>query len=241
MHARSYPVPRNVLFASSTAMAALLLIAAAGGEEAPEEIPLEEARIYWEFNSTDDDLGVHVFLDGEDWRKIKIKNPNGKTIFEVKGKGPYKDLGLTELFYEGAEPALSEVPLEDLLELFPEGDYEFSGKYVEGEKVTGTWAFTHAVPAGPVVDSTVSAGPSVEISWELVTDSAPGFPDLPIDITGYQVIVGSFQVTLPDTATSVTVPPEYVASLGAGTHDFEVLAIEAGANQTISSDTFILP
>jgi hypothetical protein len=31
--------------------------------------------IYWEYNSSVNDLGVHVFLDGEDWRELKIINP----------------------------------------------------------------------------------------------------------------------------------------------------------------------
>ena len=74
------------------------------------------ARIYIEYNSTPQDLGYHVSLDGEDWRSLKIVNPKGKTIFEVSGKAAYKELGMTELFFEGAEPALSEVPLRELLD-----------------------------------------------------------------------------------------------------------------------------
>jgi hypothetical protein len=60
------------------------------------------ARVLFEYNSSANDLGVHVFLDGEDWKRLRIVNPNGRTIFEVEGKGPYRELGLTELFFEGA-------------------------------------------------------------------------------------------------------------------------------------------
>src|SRR5688572_8906264 len=66
-----------------------------------DEIQLEVAQIFFEYNSTDNDLGVHVFLDGEDWKKMKITKPNGHKIFEVKGKGPYATFGMTELFFEG--------------------------------------------------------------------------------------------------------------------------------------------
>jgi hypothetical protein len=45
-------------------------------------------------------------------------------------------------------------------------------------------------------------------------------------------------VTLPATATHVTVPPEFVDSLESGEHDFEVLAIDASGNQTITEGTF---
>jgi hypothetical protein len=36
----------------------------------------------------------------------------------------------------------------------------------------------------------------------------------------------------------VTVPPEFVASLPSGSNQFEVLAIEASGNQTITEGTF---
>jgi len=36
----------------------------------------------------------------------------------------------------------------------------------------------------------------------------------------------------------MTVPPEFVATLAAGEHDFEVLAIEASGNQTLTEGTF---
>ncbi len=53
--------------------------------------------------------------------------------------------------------------------------------------------------------------------------------------------IGLFQVTVPATTTSVTVPPEFVASLASGVQPYEVLAIEARANQTLIEDTFMVP
>jgi hypothetical protein len=219
-----------------------LIVGATGPDASARPKKLEIAKIFFEYNSSDNDLGVHVFLDGEDWRTLRIVNPDGLTIFEVAGKGPYKELGLTELFFEGAEPSLDEVPLAELLALFPEGKYQFVGKTTGGDDIKGTGTFTHAIPAGP---SNVSAvlGPSnsLVISWDAVTGPPPGFPSKPINIAGYQVIVGSFQVTVPDTTLSVTVSPEFVASLGSGTHGFEVLAIETGGNQTITAGSFTKP
>jgi len=52
------------------------------------------------------------------------------------------------------------------------------------------------------------------------------------------IVEPSFQVTLPATARSVTVSPEFVESLPAGENKFEVLAIEASGNQTITEGTF---
>jgi len=70
---------------------------------------------------------------------------------------------MTELFFEGAEPNLDDVPLEDLLARFPAGDYQLVGRTVEGKRIAGTATLTHAIPAGP---SNVSAavGPATPSS-----------------------------------------------------------------------------
>ena len=137
-------------------------------------------------------------------------------------------MGLSELFFEGAEPTLSDFPLADLLALFPEGTYEFEGRTVDGAEISGEGTLTHAVPAGPDVsasDKTVGAGNSLTIRWQPVTkkatDPAGGvFPDEDIVVVAYQVIVEPFQVTLPATKPpapmSVTVPPEFVENSRTG-------------------------
>lgn len=225
------------------AVAALALGAAeAARASPPDPISLEEARIFFEYNQTADDLGVHVSLDGEDWRQLSIQSPSGQVIFAVKGNGGYKELGMTELFFEGAEPSLSEFPLEELLGLFPEGEYTFSGLTAGEEKIGGVATLTHAVPDGPDVTAQVGANDFVRISWTPVSGPAPGFPVRPIVIAGYQVLVAEkLDVKLPASATSLTLPPELVASLGSGEQQFEVLAIEEGGNQTITESAFVIP
>jgi hypothetical protein len=200
----------------------------------------EVARLYIEYNSSANDLGFHVALDGEDWKSLEIVNPRGKTIFDVHGGGPYAELGLTELFFEGAEPTLDEVPLDELLAKFPEGKYKFIGTTVDGERIARRATFTHAVPAGPVVSSQVN-GNTIVISWTPVTTAPPGFPVTSIQVVGYQVLVDPLDVTLPATSTQLTLPPEFVESLEAGEHPFEVLAIDVSGNQTITEGSFVTP
>jgi hypothetical protein len=227
-------------------LASVLLMTMALGSRASagrriNQVEFEEARLFIEFNSSGNDLGFHVFLDGEDWRSLRIISPNRRTIFDVQGKGGYRRLGMTELFFEGAEPNLDDVPLEELLALFPEGDYQLVGKTVDGERIVGTATLTHAVPGAPEVTARLGANNSLVISWDPVTGPADILPDEEVEITGYQVIVGSFQVTVPASVTSVTVSPEFVGTLDSGEHDFEVLAIEEGGNQTITEGSFTLP
>jgi hypothetical protein len=70
----------------------------------------------------------------------------------------------------------------------------------------------------------------------------PGDLGLNLEIVGYEVIVEEeesekiFKVDLPGDATSVQVPPEFIA-LGEK-FEFEVLAIEKSGNQTITEDEF---
>lgn len=230
---------QRLSIAGALALGGSLILTPAARPVSGQDVQLSISKLYWEYNDSANDLGVHVFLDGENWKKMKITNPDGRKLFEVKGSGPYKDLGLTELFFEGAEPNLDDFPLADLLALFPEGEYEMEGVTVEGEEIEGEVDFSHAIPDGPNVSSQVGANDFLKILWTPVTSPPPGFPALPIQIAGYQVIVGSFQVTLPSHATSVTVPPEFVAALAPGQHPFEVLAIEVSGNQTLTESTFV--
>jgi hypothetical protein len=223
---------------------ATLALSASAWSAAPK---FEEARLFIEYNSTDNDLGFHVFLDAEDWKSVKIVNPLGAVIFEATGKGPYgrPGLGLSELFFEGSEPSLDDVPLEDLLGRFPEGNYQFIGTTASGAVLKATSKFKHAIPAGPLVHTEI-VGDDIVIHWQPVTAPPPGFPNERITIVGYQVIVEPFQVTLPPSTCDasgcqVTLPKEFAASLPAGSHGYEVLAIDASGNQTITADSFDTP
>lgn len=234
-----YHFGQRALFMSIVCLLALVCFPVFSIEGWAAQIPFAKTKIIFELNATDQDLGIQVSLDGEPWRNVRIVNPKGRTIFEVEGKGTLKKFGLTELFVESNEPPLDEVPLEDILALFPAGEYKFFGKTVEGDRLVGTATLTHNIPDGP--GNLSPQGPGVDpnntvVSWDLVTTPAG------VNIVGYQVIVEradelrTFDVKLPATATQVTVPPEF---LEPGTqYKFEVLAIEAGGNQTITESSF---
>ena len=247
------------------AVVALILGAAVPGVWAQDDddddddgpIVLDDSTIIIETNFTDGDAGIQIFLDGEAWSKIQIKDPNRKKIFDVKGKGKLKKFGLTELFLESEEPNYLEVgedaiTLQEILDLFPEGDYEFKGKTVEKDEITGTATLSHVLPCAPDAMTLspfreIVAVGAVPIDWEPVTtvvnndtgtDCIAGAPN----VTTYQVIVENldtedeFSIFLPDTETLVTVPSEFIVD---GTdYKYEVLAISANGNQTIVETWF---
>jgi hypothetical protein len=220
-----------------------------GCETGGAVVPLKEAKLIIEHNATDEDTGFQGFIDGEGWERLDVTGPDG-VVLTLQGRGSLAGLGLTELFFETVEPANADVPIEDVLAVLPEGDYTIEGSTPDGGCTTGTAALTHLIPAGPEL-LTPAEGATVPISnlvlsWSPVTESIFGQP---VTIIRYQLIVEKdeaphanaigklgLSVYVPATVTSVTVPAEI---LEPGTpYQWEVLAIEASGNQTLSSSEF---
>ncbi len=199
---------------------------------------LTQAKLLIEHNATDEDTGFQGFADGDPWNELTISGPGSVEIVRVTPAGGLFNFGLTELFFETSEPENAEVPIDEVLARLPEGTYTFRGVMVDGGESTLTATFTHDIPAGPELTSPADGAQDVDpahtvISWEPVTTDIDGEP---ITIVGYQVIVEDFSVYLPATATSVTVPAEFMHSGTA--YEYEVLAIEESGNQTLSSAAF---
>lgn len=238
---------RVLIAAGALALAALPTAAVAAPDSGgvaksaaqPESVPFATSELRVEINSTDGDAGLQVDLDGEPWSSIEIAAPNGRTILDIRGRAQLGTFGLTELFSESSEPPFDELPIEEFKAMFPEGTYTFSGRTVEGQRLTGSAVLTHAFPAGPTVtspraDATVDPT-ALLISWEGA--EAPG-----IDIVAYQVIVTggatdrTLEAEMPATARSFTVPADFVE--GESEYKVEVLAIEASGNQTLTEVPF---
>ena len=168
-----------------------------------------------------------------------MTDTDGKKILELKAKGAVKKQGLTELFFESAEPPFGVFSLDDFLDRFPAGDYELEGQTVDGTKIVGTASLTHDIPDAPVVTSPED-GDEVDpddftVTWDAVM--TPG-----VEIVGYHVVVEKedplqvIHIDLPASQTSVSIPPEFMQ---AGTeYKCEVLAIEESGNQTITEVEF---
>lgn len=245
-HIRIVP---NLAAAVALSVGALALQAPAQGQVgAQQPIPFAETKMIFEVNATDRDAGIQIFLDAESWTSLRIVSPNGRQIFGIESSGGQvqsnsgmRKIGLTELFFEGEEPSLDDVPLEELLALFPAGEYGFHGRTIDGGELIGMATLSHAIPGSPRVvapEGDTAKNPSnAVLSWTSPTN-VPG-----IRLIGYQVVVeraepfGVFSIDVPATITSVTVPPEF---LEAGTrYKYEVLAIEASGNQTITESVFV--
>lgn len=243
-----------------TVTAALAGSAFAAGQKAgTAEIPFSEAEIYLELNDTDGDLGIHSSIDGGSWKMLEIEDPSERTILDVMPSGPLARQGMTQLFFESAEPTFDELPPPVFFRRFPEGRYEVSGITVDGEEMESTAVLSHVLPAAPgnVRVSGIPAAvncdaalPAVRnpvvITWNPVTTSHRDIGKSgPVRATKYQVFAqlrtapfSKFSMDLPPNQRRFVVPAE-LASQGRD-FKFEIQVRDVNLNQTAIESCFTI-
>jgi hypothetical protein len=203
-------------------MAALALVVASPAgwadddDDDEEEIPFDEAEIFFELNNTDGDLGIHALIDGDAWKHLSIKDPRGRKMLNVWVRGRLRRQGLTEIFFESAEPTFDELPPSVFFNRFPEGEYDIEGWTLDWEELESETELTHTMPAPPEpmvngypmaeqcddeepgYDATELMDPDdITISWLPVTMSHPDAdeggagvqPPIPVTINNYEVVL----------------------------------------------------
>jgi hypothetical protein len=202
----------------------------AGGhhdDDDDDEIPFDEAELFFELNDTDGDLGIHALIDGEAWKRLTIEDTKERKMLDVKVRGRLRKQGLTEIFFESAEPTFDELLPEDFFKRFPEGEYEIEGITLEGDELESEVTLTHVMPApaGYITVNDVPARPispedecnednpptvngDVVIEWNPVTTSHPtiGESDPDIEIIRYQAVAEWEDVDENVFVTSIDLP-----------------------------------
>jgi hypothetical protein len=214
---------------------------------------LEQAKIIIEHDVTEDNTGYQAFVNGKGWEKLEIKGPNG-VIAEIQGSGMIKDLGMTEVLIETPEMESAKMPREELLKMLPQGQYEFraaASKLGGGTgQMIGIASLSHTIPEGvslaePKTDVSVPKG-NITFRW---SPSLKALDGAAIDLAGYQLVIDNesapvsrmiakrgMSMFLPASVTEVTIPAAFFEA-GAD-YGWEVLAIDASGNQTLTSSTF---
>jgi hypothetical protein len=264
-HTEGVSMTRHRGWLSVLLAAVVALVLAAGSSvswaDNENEIPFDEADIFFELNHTDGDLGIHALIDGEPWKRLEIEDPQERRMLNIYVNGRLRRQGLTEIFFESAEPSFDELSPEEFFRRFPEGKYEIEGETLEGKELESTARLTHVLPAPPgniMVSGIASAEncdveplPSVSkpviISWDPVTQSHPeiGRTGEVIKVVKYQLVVEReeptllvFSVDLPPTVTEFKVPSDFIA-LGEE-FKFEILVREKSGNQTAVESCFVV-
>lgn len=200
---------------------------------------IAEAEVFFEFNSTDLDLGFDIFLDADPWVYATVTGPGG-AIFIVDTGGGLEDKGNTEIMTESAEPPFgpdcaiedecTEQEIADAIDdfqdnFFPEGTYTFYVEFTDGTDATTTAELFHDLPAAPDIRKP-REGQSLKkvkkIRWR---DTSEGGDE---EIIGYEVVAEMVVLveddgggdpeertykntaTLPGGARKLTVPLEFM-------------------------------
>lgn len=220
-----------------TVFACALLTAAPGfadydDDDDDDELPFAVAEVFFELNNTDGDLGIHALIDGEPWKRLTIEDPRERKMLNAYVRGRLRRQGLTEIFFESAEPTFDELPPEKFFRRFPAGTYEVEGRTLDGQELESETEITHAMPAPPEAHvngipmpeqcddeepgyDVITVESPIVISWPAVTRTHPelGYPQDSgdIEIYNYQVVVET-EFELPNgdefaTVFSTVLPP----------------------------------
>ncbi|MDH3760673.1 MAG: hypothetical protein OEU50_06775 [Gammaproteobacteria bacterium] len=144
--------PRIPLFFLAAAMSASTLVVA----DDDDEEPFDEARLFFELNDTDGDLGIHGKIDGDEWKYLEIEDPRDRKMVQIRIRGRLRRQGLTELFFESAEPTFDELDPEKFFRRFPQGEYDIEGYTLDGEERESEVYLSHVIPAAP--DNVMAGG-----------------------------------------------------------------------------------
>jgi hypothetical protein len=253
-------VRRHLAGGLATAAIPFLLLAAPAAVSAQGEASFSEATIYFELNDSDSDLGIHGSIDGDEWRRLTIEDPNGRVILNTNVLGRLARQGLTQFFFESAEPRFDELAPADFFKRFPEGTYEVEGRALDGTEIENEVEISHVMPApagsiringvAAAVNCTTLPLPVVSapvlVEWNEVTTSHPtvGTPGQAVGVEEYQVFLElrgtdvKMSENLPPGTTSMEVPLDFTAR--GNRFKLEVLVRADNGNQTATETCFEL-
>lgn len=192
----------------------------------------EEAKVIVEINATDGDVGFHALADADEWRFLKLTDPNGDKLLTMRARKGLRKQGLAEQFFESAEPLCEPDPeepdervvtLAEFVERFPAGAYRFVAVSLEGDLFISDRELTYNLPAAPDISLTEDMpfpANDVVIMWEpgddlgeschdhsLVNDGIIADP-AGVPVIGWEVVVEVDEDEAPERVFSAQVPPE---------------------------------
>jgi hypothetical protein len=190
--------------------------------------PFDEAQLFFELNSTDNDMGVQLFLDAEGWKRVRVLDPARNEIVFLQAERKLAKLGITELRFESAEPSPEEV-----LALFPPGEYRFRGRTVEGELLGSNVILSHDFPAAPTFSP--SDGELVDPKHTVVEWNAPGAEQVEL-IIEQDELGHVLDITLSGSTKRLRVPPQFLTP--GMEYKIEILSISENGNRILAESTF---
>jgi hypothetical protein len=245
--------------AAGTAM----LIATQASISEPPPLEFGEAQLYFELNHTDGDLGIHGLIDGDEWKSLEIEAPNERLLLNVWVRNNLRKQGMTEIFFESAEPSFDELAPAAFFKRFPQGTYEIEAITLDDEEMEAEVQLSHVLagPPGSIkvngknaavnCDATLPVvSEPVTLDWNAVTKSHPtvGTPNANVTVLKYEVVgeieregqnpdVLVFKADLPRNVTIFEFPESFTG-LADGEMKFEIVTKLTNGNQTAVESCF---
>lgn len=256
-----YNTHQSHRFGSLAALAVGVAIAAPMAQA--QVVEFEEAEIYFELNDTDGDLGIHGFADGGPWKILELSDSADRPLLRVTSRRRLRLQGMTEIFFESAEPTFDEVRPDRFFVRFPEGTYTVSGVSTDGEILESEVDVSHtmaAPPANVTVNGQAAAADCdavlpivtepVTIAWDAVTmsHSTIGNVGEAVTVQSYEIVAEVerpgmtpetlvFKGLLPPEVTAFELP-EGITGLSDGELKFEIVTKLDNGNQTALESCF---
>ncbi len=226
------------------------------------DIPFDEAELFFELNDTDGDLGIHGKIDGDEWKRLEIEDPYERRMMYVRAIGRLKKQGITELFFESAEPTFDELDPKKFFKRFPEGIYEIEGITLDGEERESEVYLSHVIPSAPG-NVTVNGQPAAEdcdadelpvvsapvtLSWDAVVSSHEELGKYgDVSVRYYEVVVEidetDYKSTsiIPAEMTEWTIgDPDFFELSEEGEYKFEILVRAESGNKSAMESCFVV-
>ena len=188
-----------VLFVGTTQLLARSTASAPAGEV----LEFDDLTMTFEVNS-DPDAGVLLHADtGESLARLAIRGPNGERVFGLVSQDPV-GLGLTEIFWETAEP---DVPSAFLA--YPEGEYTVVARTYDGNIVSGVAHVSHDLLEYPVVTAPADGAElpfdDVVIEWNLDPKAASYWIEFDVET---EELAYNYTIPIPPGETEFELPEE---------------------------------
>ena len=171
-------------------------------ENSAHQEPFEIAQVFFELNTTDNDMGFQLFLDAEGWDRVTLTDPRGNQVTRLLAEGRLAEIGITELRFESAEPSPAAVRSR-----FPAGDYTFRGLTAEGATLVSKARLSHSLLPAPTFSP--RNGQVVNPRNLVVRWNAPGAEHVEIIIENTD-LGDVFDVTASGPTRQLTIPPEFL-------------------------------
>lgn len=213
-----------------------------------------KAQLYLELNDTDGDLGIHALIDGGPYTRLEIEGPHDRTLLALGARGALMRQGLTELFFESAEPNFDDLPPEAFFRRFREGTYEIEAIAMDGTEIEAEVELSHVLAAPPAniavgglpaaegCDGPLPAvAPPVVVDWDEVTTSHPAIgASGPVEVERYEFVLEGegikMAVDLPPLVTEFQIPAD--ALVVGSEFKFEIITRTADGNNTAIESCF---